>query len=104
MSALNRISTFLFYDGTTTPEFFKQVADDAAISNQYVQWVSEKTSQICTAIVSAMGEKVSHRTAPDKSSTVLTSKNAALVEFATEQIRQEKSTLAHGDEQSETVP
>lgn len=88
MPSVKRTITFMFYDITTTPEFFAQFLDDAVISNQFLQWVSEKLNTIFAPVLSAMDENSSPRTAPANLRTFLTSTIAAVVELGTEWIRE----------------
>lgn len=93
-SAVNRTITVIFYDITNTSELFAQFLDGAVLSNEFLKWISEKPNAVCTAIMSAIDGKCFRRATLVKASTLLTRTNGALVEFGTEQIRQEE-ILAH---------
>lgn len=79
--------TFLFYEITTTPEILAHFPHEAVITNQFLKWGSHNPNALFTAIMSAMSEKISRRTALGKVRKFLTTTNAALVKLGPEQIR-----------------
>lgn len=97
---MNRTIPLLFYDVTTSLEFFELllegclqplhlvVPDEVVVSNRYLKWDFETPNAICAAIFSTKEEKVSSPTALVNVYRFLNSCNATLVYLGTERIRQ----------------